>query len=137
MTSESYIRIQVEKRVRKILTPIVFGLFMFVVVAPILAFFIQFLWNASITPIFDVGPITFLQAFWLFILAKIFFGFGDHSDRSRKKSRGRISVKASTGEPGFEDDEFQTYWREQGKDAYETFRAKQKADTDDTSEAMT
>ncbi|NKB98616.1 MAG: hypothetical protein GKR90_09030 [Pseudomonadales bacterium] len=50
-------------------------------------FLIQFLWNSTLVPLFDVSTISFWQAVGLFILAKIVFGFGGGSSQSGGKSK--------------------------------------------------
>lgn len=128
MPREHYTRRQVEKTVMGIARPVVTGVFVVFVVAPILGFFIQLLWNSTIAVMFELAPISFWQAVGLFILAKLFFGFGGSSGSSsgsgQGKSRHRKSADTSTGEAEPKgDDTFTAYWRDEGKAAYETFLA--------------
>lgn len=113
MSFENNTRDQVERRVRKIVRLVVIGLVFFLIAGPLIAFIVMLLWNASITPMFELTPITYLQAIWLFILAKILFGFGNGTDGGRRRSRAH-------GERGAR---FRTYWQDEGKAAYEAYKA--------------
>lgn len=125
MSTEHFTKSQVEKTVKRIVKPLVIGVLVIFVAAPLLGVFIQFLWNATIAVMFDLAPISFWQAVGLFVLAKLFFGFGGHSDKKQGKSRARVSADASAGEPDPEKDEkFRAYWQAEGKEAYEAFLAK-------------
>ena len=58
-------------------------------------FAVMLLWNALIPSIFDVAPITFIQALGLLILARILVGgrgiFGGHRGMWRKRWESRMA----------------------------------------------
>ncbi len=56
------------------------------VLAVLLGFFVMFLWNATMVPIFGVPEISYWQAVGLFLLAKMFFGFGGSSSSKGRKA---------------------------------------------------
>jgi hypothetical protein len=108
---------------------------------------IQFLWNATLVPLFEVSSISFWQAVGIFILAKIVFGFGSGSGHSsskgkkgkKNKAKEEESVEAIVVEDVSgdskdvadlgDDASFRKYWQDEGRHAYETFQA-HKADLD-------
>lgn len=91
----------------------------------LLGFFIMYLWNATMASIFDLPTISYWQAVGLFILAKLFFGFGSGSGRSRSRSRKvKKRVKERLKEVDFvRDEEFREFWKGEGKQAYEDYLA--------------
>jgi len=115
-----------------------FAIFFAVVIGGlVLGWLVQYLWNETLVALFDVPPITFWQAFALFILAKIFFGFGGsshfgHKGKGQRKHRrgGKDwwDKRAHEQEPIAvdQDEDFQKYWREKGKAAYEEYVAGKK-----------
>jgi len=94
---------------------------------------IQFLWNATLVSLFDFPSISFWQAVGVFILAKLFFGFGGGSSSSKKrqkKGREDDAEVADAIEEAFEvpgDEAFQKFWREEGKDAYEAYQVRRES----------
>ncbi|HEX7079470.1 MAG TPA: hypothetical protein VF329_00450 [Gammaproteobacteria bacterium] len=68
----------------------------------------------------------FVRALW--VLAKLFFGFGgggSHDGRRRRRRR-RPPVERSEEWLSGTDDVFQRYWREEGKQAYEAYIARKR-----------
>ena len=110
-----------------------------IVVIIIFGAFLQLLWNVLMTPLFGLPAIGFWQAIGLFLLAKLFFGFGiggGGGPRRRGSRSHRKSSAASAGDaaPGnvvdtevdktFVDERFQQYWQSEGRAAWESFVAK-------------
>ncbi len=114
---------------------IVIGVGAAVLIGLLLGIFVQFLWNSTITAMFETVPITFWQAVGVFILAKLLFGFGTSSSstskgkkRSKRFGKNRRRSKDDADEGGddasedFEAEEFRDYWQREGKSAYEMYR---------------
>ena len=105
-------------------------------------FLLQLLWNIVIVDVFSVAPITFWQAVGLFVVAKLFFGFGvggkRHGDRDKKRWAKKFSRHSSSQDGSSHDDasvddlsleqdaEFKEFWSVEGKAAYEAYREAQK-----------
>ena len=88
---------------------------------------LQLLWNIVIVDIFSVPTISFWQAVGLFVVAKLFFGFGIGGSRSHHGGRKRWAKKFDKRGRSLEKDEdFQAFWSEEGKAAYEAYREAQK-----------
>lgn len=111
----------------RILLYIVGGVALAVVVGLVLGILVQLLWNYTIAVMFDLSPITYWQAFALFILAKLLFGFGggtQSGDQKKKKKREQEQEQAAAPNDyaALPDDEsFRKYWQEKGRAAYEAF----------------
>ena len=95
----------------------------------VFGYVVMWLWNYVLAEVLDVPSVTFWQAVGLFVLAKLFFGFGAGS-QSGGAQRGRHTkhrdrrVVETTDEPlPATDDQFKQYWREQGRQAYEAYLA--------------
>ena len=112
----------------------VIGIGAAVLIGLLLGTFLQFLWNATITVMFETIPITFWQAIGIFILAKLLFGFGTSSSSSSSKGKKRSkrfgrrrkgdaedSSDAAEGDD-FEVEDFRDYWQREGKAAYDAYR---------------
>ena len=114
----------------KVAVWIVLGILFFVVMAFVLGWVIQLLWNATIADMFGGPTISYWQAIGVFILAKILFGFGvGGSNSSGSKSRKKKEAEAVSAEPETMpdlavDETFRKFWQEEGREAYEAFRTK-------------
>jgi len=109
---------------------VVIGLAFAIVLGLVLAFLVQFLWNQTIAAMFDLSAITYWQAFGLLILAKLFFGMGAGRHRYRGKYRRhrhrkqrRTGIESEDGSDLADGEAFKQFWLEEGKEAYEAFRA--------------
>jgi hypothetical protein len=128
----------VEKTVAKVVAASVGGIFFVVFFGFIFGLVIKLLWNALLPPLFDLPTITYWQAIGLFILAKIFFGFGGggvkHSaeDEKEKKDKWKQwwSSKSSECAELTDDAMLKKYWEQEGKAAYEAFVKNRKASND-------
>jgi hypothetical protein len=86
-----------------------------VVFFAVFGYVVMWLWNHTLTTVFAVPAVTFWQALGLFVLAKLFFGFGgaSHGGGSRRRRHKKHR----------KDELFKQYWREEGKQAYEAYLA--------------
>ena len=107
------------------------GLFGAVAFGLLVGFLIQFLWNATLADMFGFPALSFWQAIGLFVLAKLFFGFGGGggSSRNRKKRKKTKGIDDQgpcvepEGDTELADDEtFRNYWREEGRESYDAYR---------------
>ena len=94
---------------------------------------VQFLWNATLVDLFGVAQISFWQSIGVLILAKLFFGFGATGGGSKKskKKKGDASGEAEL----LKEQDFQDYWEQQGRAAYEEYKASRVDDREDTNDA--
>jgi hypothetical protein len=86
------------------------------------------LWNWLMPDLFGLGTITYLQAFGLVILAKIFFGGIGHDhnhDHHYKKDHWTWHTKKKyynkDDAADNQSDYFNSYWEKEGKQAYEEY----------------
>ena len=86
---------------------------------------VMWLWNHVLATVFDVPSVTFWQALGLFVLAKIFFGFGagQQGGGARQDRHTKRRDRATDEPPAATDDLFKQYWRDEGKQAYEAYLA--------------
>jgi hypothetical protein len=117
-----------KRRAQKIALWTVAGLAGAVVFGLLFGFLIQFLWNATLAEMFDIPKLSFWQAIGLFVLAKLFFGFGAGGSgsnrrrrRKRRDDRGPVVESADVTELA-DDETFKKFWQEEGKASYETYR---------------
>jgi hypothetical protein len=98
------------------------------VAVSVFGYVVMWLWNHALTGVVEVPAITFWQALGLFLLAKLFFGFGGGSQgggpRRGRHMKHREQRLRETDEPLPDTDElFKQYWRDEGKQAYEAYLA--------------
>jgi hypothetical protein len=135
MISIQYSEDPKERRVQKIALWTVAGLTGAIVFGLLFGLLIQFLWNATLTEMFDLPALSFWQAVGLFILAKLFFGFGagsGGSPRKRKKSRVERQPNEDAEDVSTlaDDETFKKFWEEEGKASYEAFQSGDPTDPD-------
>ena len=100
-----------------------------VVAVSVFGYVVMWLWNHVLTGVAEVPAITFWQALGLFMLAKLFFGFGGGAQgggprRGRHTKHRDRRLSETTDEPLPDTDElFKQYWRDEGKQAYEAYLA--------------
>ena len=123
-------------KAQQVLFWVVIGLGAAVLIGLLLGVLVQFLWNSTITEMFETTPISFWQAVGLFLLAKLLIGFGtsSSSSKSKKKKHSRRLGKdhgdaasdpeadADRDEEPFDGDDFRAYWQREGRAAYESYR---------------
>ena len=101
----------------------------------VLGFVIQFFFFFSLAAMFELPTISYWQSLGLFILVKLFFGVGPLSRGRRfmyRRHHGRKHLVDSDDRPvSIRKETFQKYWQEEGKEAYEAFRAKNGVDPED------
>jgi hypothetical protein len=135
MISIQYSEDPKERKVQKIALWTVVGLAGAIVFGLLFGLLIQFLWNATLTEMFDLPALSFWQAVGLFILAKLFFGFGagsSGSSRKRKKPRADRQPSADAADVSTlaDDETFKKFWQEEGKASYEAFQIGDSIDPD-------
>ena len=135
MISIQYSEDPKERKAQKIALWTVVGLAGAIVFGLLFGLLIQFLWNATLTEMFDLPALSFWQAVGLFILAKLFFGFGagsSGSSRKRKKPRadGQRSADSEDVATLADDETFKKFWEEEGKASYEAFQSGEPTDPD-------
>ncbi len=117
------------------------GVFLVIFLGFLFGWVIQWLWNNTLVEIFDWPKISYWQAVGVFVLAKIFFGFGHSggqahhkhkkSDEKEKEKvrqwwRGRLGATSDDQTSLSKDEMFKKYWTEEGKAAYEAYLAASK-----------
>ena len=92
---------------------------------------VQFLWNVTLVEMFDFPALTLWQAIGLFVLAKLFFGFGTGAQQNKKSKHKRRREKyADLGET-FGAQPFKDYWQQEGKAAYAAFKEAKQSEQND------
>jgi preprotein translocase subunit SecG len=116
------------------------GVFFAIFLGFLFGWVIQWLWNFTLVDMFDWPKITYWQAVCVFILAKIFFGFGhsgghpkhkhkrknndeEHKEQVREGWQGRSGAFADNQTSLAKDEMFRKYWQAEGKAAYEAYLA--------------
>ena len=106
----------------------------------VFGYVVMWLWNHVLSAVLDVPPVTFWQALGLFVLAKLFFGFGAGTQGGGKphgrheKHREPRAVGAADERAPHTDDLFKQYWRDEGKQAYEAYLAANKGSTGESND---
>jgi hypothetical protein len=108
------------------------GITFFTTMVFVFGWVIQLLWNATIADMFGLPAITYWQSVGIFILAKILFGFGvgggSKSSHGRKKKHNsdidrNEKVSETEGISDLANEEsFQKFWQQDGRQAYEEFK---------------
>ena len=106
------------------------GVAIVIVVLVLFGAILQLLWNVLMPQVFGLPAIGFWQAIGLFLLAKLFFGFGMGSGRGsrgwrRRKRTGTSAGSSASSEDAtdatFTDERFRQYWDTEGRAAYRTY----------------
>ncbi len=111
------------------------GIIALITLAFVFGWLAKFLWNATVADMFGWPEISYWQAVGIFVLAKLFFGFGiGGSSAASKKKTEQESVDTAPesladAEPGSQDlsdlpdnEDFRKFWAVEGKDAWNAFR---------------
>jgi hypothetical protein len=105
---------------------VVMGLIAAVAFALLLGLLVQWLWNAVVSNVFGVQPLTYWQALGLFILAKLLLGgFGSSHVTPRRSRRARGRGDEAGVQPPPCSDDFQRYWEEEGRAAFAVYLQRQ------------
>ena len=106
------------------------GIVLFGMLAVLLGLAVQILWNQVLAPALTVSTLTFWQALGLFVLAKLFFGFGGGSSTARS-SAPAVSESGRVEPTGMPDDaRFQDFWQTEGRAQWEAYLARQGSSKD-------
>lgn len=84
----------------------------------------MYLWNLLMTDIFNLRAISYWEALGLLILAKILFGFGNHSSKGsrHKKNRKQKMEDWCKSRKNFSDwKHYDNFWKEEGEKAYTAY----------------
>jgi hypothetical protein len=104
---------------------VLLGAIAIVGIAILFGYIIMSLWNWLMPDIFGLTTITYWQAVGLFILAKIIFGgFGGSNDSS--KCDPKSSNKRSKKKDFSKWKQYDTYWEEEGEEAYSEYLERKK-----------
>jgi hypothetical protein len=121
------------------------GLMFVCLFALVFGFVVKWLWNMLMPAIFDLGAITFWQAFALIVLAKLLFGSFGGPHRSNRKSWhdwgqrhdwhrpwDRFGEKRDSMRDRFRDWKYyHQFWEDEGKEAFKAYvDGKTKTDKD-------
>ncbi len=111
----------------------IIGVFLAVVFALLFGIFVQMLWNWLMPSIFNLGTITYLQAFGLMILARLIFGGIKHhatysNSRHRhwgERCRPRHWEWHNRGYKGSNEvrdwEHYDEWWESEGKEAFKKY----------------
>lgn len=98
---------------------VILGIFCVSAVVLLLGIGIRLLWNWLMPALFGLGEITFWQAIGICVLAKLIFGFGmGGSNSDSKKTR---KPRCDEGEADASWNEYEKWWEEKGKKAFEAY----------------
>jgi|SRR5215831_2268102 len=135
---------QTAKKVGKvvgIVATIVGGFFFALFLGFLLGWIIQWLWNNTLVVMFGWPSISYWQAVGMFILAKIFFGFGHSGGKTKRKNvkaeekeakdteRVRQWWRSRMGMETPNESTFKQYWEAEGKAAYQAYLAARSSDS--------
>ncbi len=84
----------------------------------------MYLWNWLMTDIFNLRTINYWEALGLLVLAKILFGFGNHSSKSKNhktKKKGKIEDWCKSRSAFSEWKHYDSFWKEEGEQAYKAY----------------
>lgn len=98
------------------------------VLAFLFGWLIQLLWNALLPQLFGWKAITYWQGVGLFLLVKLFFGFGGHGSPGGGKKKHSCEEWEDWDEDEWEDGgrwkywkHYRTYWKDEGKAQFEAY----------------
>ena len=113
------------KRALKITGMVLVGITVAVVFALVFGLAVQYLWNYIMPDLFGLKAITYLQAFALVILAKIFFGsFGPHGGHHHGGGGPWHRWGRACGRPDISREHlrhYESFWRDEGRKAFDEY----------------
>lgn len=114
----------------RVIMAIIMGIFAAAMFSLITGAFIMLLWNWLMPAIFDLGTITFWQAFGLSLLAKLLLcGFGrmfpGHTHKPDRRWRDYPRRWGRYRDWRF-DDAYEQWWEKEGSGSFESYMKKQK-----------
>lgn len=105
----------------KILFMVIFGILMIF----LMGFVFMWLWNWLMPDVFGLTTLTYWQSFGLLALAKIIFGFGNHSSKGggHKKSKRHDRFKNYCNSKNGNSDwkHYDQFWKEEGEEAFNAY----------------
>ncbi len=111
---------------------VIIGTVLFIAILAVLfitafGYLLMYLWNWLMPMIFGLPIITFWQALGICLLSKILFGgFGsDKSSKKDKKCDPKSSNKKSSKSDFSKWELYDSFWREEGEEAYAKYVSKQ------------
>jgi hypothetical protein len=126
-TIEKRIERKIENKLKKTI-PKVFKIFFMILMGILVAFLVGYivmrLWNWLIPDLFGLTTISYWQAVGILILAKLFFGFGNHgSHKNKGKHKKRYdSKKCGPLRRDFSKWElYDKFWEDEGENAYKEY----------------
>ncbi len=90
----------------------------------LMGYVVMWLWNWLMPTIFGLPSVGYWQAIGLLALAKILFGFGNHSSKSNgmKKKKKRKMEDWCKSRNAFSDwKHYDNFWKEEGEEAYKAY----------------
>ena len=117
------------------------GVLLAIVFALIFGIVVQLLWNWLMPSIFNLGTITYLQAFGLMILARLIFGgikhHSSHSHRHPHNWRGRCArpnrwewqYRGSRSDEIEDWEHYDEWWNSEGKEAFRKYTGNRTTDS--------
>ena len=104
---------------------VVVGIFIASIFATLFALVVRLIWNAVMPDVFGLPGITFWQAFGMILLAKLLFGGGWNRFRGIHNHSGRrFPMNTETPFSMQHCGDYEQYWREEGKTAFEAYLKK-------------
>jgi len=116
----------------RLIGAVIGGMVMVVVFTAVFGFAVQYLWNWLMPALFNVAEITYYQAFGIMILARLLVGgFGGHKGhygyRGHHKHHHKHGYDKSCNCDDYGDwQHYDTWWNEEGKDAFKKYADRQK-----------
>jgi hypothetical protein len=120
-----------ERRGMHIFGRVAAGIVIAVAFAAVFGIFVQMLWNWLMPALFNLGRITYGQAFGLMILARLIFGVGHHGRGSHGFGRGKHGFRRKTwhgcaGEDASNNEiedwrHYDAWWNAEGREAFRKY----------------
>lgn len=122
-------------RAPRVIMAIIMGIFAAAMFSLITGAFVMLLWNWLMPGIFDLGKITFWQAFGLSLLSKLLLcGFGRMFPGPPRKPDRRwreYSRPCNKYRDWRFDDAYEQWWEKEGSESFDNYIKKQKEDGQD------
>ncbi len=134
---ERYYERKVEKYVTKAFK-IVFVVIIFTGLVLLAGYVLMRLWNWLMPDLFGLTTIGYWQALGIMLMAKIIFGFGNHSSKGsnhKSKKRHKDDRYCRPRKSFSKWQHYDQFWKEEGEEAYNAYLERNKNEaSDDTKE---
>ena len=123
MKPEKKYEMEVESFVKKGFK-VFFMILIVILFAFLMGYVVMWLWNWLMPSIFGLATIGYWQAIGILALAKILFGFGNHSSKGKgmKQNRKRKMEEWCKSRNSFSDwKNYDNFWKEEGEAAYKAY----------------